>query len=121
MEDFVVHTKMTLIDESIRNTAEYKEARDLFARKCEFNAYLKQIDSDLMQLRRLSPIAFKIAKTDLNVKMLRPVGEVMQDRNRNCITSECAPDGLQQSSALRLVTNPPTQPLVEFNAENRVD
>lgn len=99
-------TKLSLIDDIIRNTLEYKEARDLFARKLELNEYLEQIDYELKQLYRLSPAAFKIAKIDVIVGMTGPGAGVVEERNRT--TYKGAGHDLQPSNALLLVTKPPT-------------
>lgn len=56
--------KQNEIQEIIRNTLEYHEARALVAQRDALRTELKRINAELKQVQRLSPEAVELAKTD---------------------------------------------------------
>ena len=98
-------TKTSTVNESVRHTLEYKEARELFARKIEVNHYLKEINYELKQLRCLSATTVEVALTDIQEEMLALGRGWMRGGSRKRIPKN-GPDGedMQTSLTLRLVT-----------------
>jgi hypothetical protein len=56
--------KRNTIPDIVRNTLEYHEALTILAEKAKLRAEVARINAELRQLRRLSPEAVELAKTD---------------------------------------------------------